>query len=1043
MNARVGFGVSLAIAWFGVDAVGQARVVTATRAAAPPVLDGRLDDACWRGARPVKGFAIHGNRGPAKYQSVAYVAYDPAHVYIAVKCLDPNPKNIVATPVPHDGGVFASDVVEVMLASSRESGTYVHLAVNAAGSTFDTFHSAGGAADDPRWDGQWRAKCRVVQDGWVAEMAVPFATLDVPKEATCIWGLNICREKVKPGELSSISPQGAFHSPKLFAALGGIDTDLRPFAYRFDQELVSFRLIDGEPFAVMEVSATNQTGKPRRVAIDFTPADPTRGKAIAAREVALGPGESTALGSFPIRLEEMIAGKPGKYLVIGKPPFRQVTIADAQTGDLLAVGSIVAPRKCTVLEIAFANPFSRERISLKPATIDVEVRMLVADEDTKGGHLAVTLKDRNGKVAGRREVPNPTRMTSISFPTKELAWGAYTIEAAYRRGETRVQEGRSYSLMPDGAARIKTLNNLVFELLNAKDSDRLAAREFAFMNPRKGWVFFSLDAPDGAKLFLNGAKTPLCKGKGAGTASETMRLLSAGRHELRVEGADGALKQLVARAMPETIYSRLAFGPHTEEFGPYDWEFLSGEVLPNSTTILGHPRGQYTEGWAALGRGLVDEGAGRVNMPKGASHATDAYLAEWKKNAGLSRAGYSGVFLDEFGGGGFAAINPIAEAMRTVAADPKYRDRYLAPWCYFVPGKTGDFNHGSEASSLMAEIVFRAGWPVAYESYLVEAPATASEKGIDATLIEPVRHWNREFPDAVQRMVLCLIYTRQFNIDPGVDFKVHMDMQFQTIANNPEFFGLYGVMEYISSWADREPVRWAGMLYRHYCIEGNTERLSKDPYVLTHVRNPDFDDGLSEWDVLAAEPESVAAKTIPGYGNFQARRTKLFTAGWQARQFPAGWQSRGDHVLWTRRGAAGPNVFAQEIRNLQPGRLYSLTMLTGDYRDLVSNTSRKQRHVVSIRIENADPLPGAHNSFTSLRRNKVTKAFPKFTHSHPFWLNHRWRVFRARATTAKLIVSDWGSDEEPGAPVGQELIHNFVEVQPHLEEKPTQGQNRR
>ena len=1025
-----------ALACVGATAFGRGREIVATRTATPPVLDGKLDEACWREAKPVREFTIHANRGPAEYQSVAYVAYDRANIYIAVKCLDPNPEDIVAKPVPHDGGVFASDVVEVMLASSPKSGKYVHLAVNAAGSTFDTYRSAGGAEDEPRWDGQWQAKCRIVADGWIAEMAVPFATLDVREATTPTWGINICREKVKPRELSSIIRDGTFNSANRFAVLKGIRADFRRFRYRIKHDLVSFKLMDGKPFAVMQVSVANETGKEQPVKVDSIPLG-------FAATMTLPPNQSVALGSFPIELEEMIAGKPGKYLVAGKPEFKKVRVADARTGDLLAVASIVPPRVCTVLEIGFANPFSKERVSLKPASIDVEARMLLADEDSDKSALTVTLTGQNGTAVARREIQKPKQMTRLSFPTKDLAWGAYTIEAAYRRGETHVRESRSYALMPDGAARIKPLNNLVFELLNARDSGRLAAREFAFMNPRKGWVFFSLDAPDGAKLFLNGAKTPLCKGKGAGTASETMRLLSAGRHELRVEGADGALKQLVARAMPETIYSRLAFGPHTEEFGPYDWEFLSGEVLPNSTTILGHPRGQYTEGWAALGRGLVDEGAGRVNMPKGASHATDAYLAEWKKNAGLSRAGYSGVFLDEFGGGGFAAINPIAEAMRTVAADPKYRDRYLAPWCYFVPGKTGDFNHGSEASSLMAEIVFRAGWPVAYESYLVEAPATASEKGIDATLIEPVRHWNREFPDAVQRMVLCLIYTRQFNIDPGVDFKVHMDMQFQTIANNPEFFGLYGVMEYISSWADREPVRWAGMLYRHYCIEGNTERLSKDPYVLTHVRNPDFDDGLSEWDVLAAEPESVAAKTIPGYGNFQARRTKLFTAGWQARQFPAGWQSRGDHVLWTRRGAAGPNVFAQEIRNLQPGRLYSLTMLTGDYRDLVSNTSRKQRHVVSIRIENADPLPGAHNSFTSLRRNKVTKAFPKFTHSHPFWLNHRWRVFRARATTAKLIVSDWGSDEEPGAPVGQELIHNFVEVQPHLEEKPTQGQNRR
>ena len=49
-------------------------------------------------------------------------------------------------------------------------------------------------------------------------------------------------------------------------------------------------------------------------------------------------------------------------------------------------------------------------------------------------------------------------------------------------------------------------------------------------------------------------------------------------------------------------------------------------------------------------------------------------------------------------------------------------------------------------------------------------------------------------------------------------------------------------------------------------------------------------------------------------------------------------------------------------------------------------------------------------------------------------LNYWWRVFRAESTTARLIVSDWQSEDEPGGPIGQELVYNFVEVQPYLED---------
>ncbi len=35
---------------------------------------------------------------------------------------------------------------------------------------------------------------------------------------------------------------------------------------------------------------------------------------------------------------------------------------------------------------------------------------------------------------------------------------------------------------------------------------------------------------------------------------------------------------------------------------------------------------------------------------------------------------------------------------------------------------------------------------------------------------------------------------------------------------------------------------------------------------------------------------------------------------------------------------------------------------------------------------------------------------------------------------ATLTVSDWATDTQPGGPLGQELIYNFIEVQPYLED---------
>jgi len=49
---------------------------------------------------------------------------------------------------------------------------------------------------------------------------------------------------------------------------------------------------------------------------------------------------------------------------------------------------------------------------------------------------------------------------------------------------------------------------------------------------------------------------------------------------------------------------------------------------------------------------------------------------------------------------------------------------------------------------------------------------------------------------------------------------------------------------------------------------------------------------------------------------------------------------------------------------------------------------------------------------------------------YPF---HR-RIVRAKAEGAELAISDWGSEKKPGGPASQELIFNFIQVEPYLEE---------
>ena len=51
----------------------------------------------------------------------------------------------------------------------------------------------------------------------------------------------------------------------------------------------------------------------------------------------------------------------------------------------------------------------------------------------------------------------------------------------------------------------------------------------------------------------------------------------------------------------------------------------------------------------------------------------------------------------------------------------------------------------------------------------------------------------------------------------------------------------------------------------------------------------------------------------------------------------------------------------------------------------------------------------------------------------PVWITYHWKVFRAKATTVELIVSDWPAVKKPGDAFGQEQTFNFLEIQPYHE----------
>jgi len=131
-----------------------------------------------------------------------------------------------------------------------------------------------------------------------------------------------------------------------------------------------------------------------------------------------------------------------------------------------------------------------------------------------------------------------------------------------------------------------------------------------------------------------------------------------------------------------------------------------------------------------------------------------------------------------------------------------------------------------------------------------------------------------------------------------------------------------------------------------------------------------------------------------------------------------------------KRSDRRPNRCAQDVRDLEAGRTYSLTAITTDYKDLLESKLVERRHAIRFQIDGVEIVP--ERTLQAI----LTRAFAR---PMKFCMNFHYIVFRARSESAKLTILDWAEEGRPGGPIGQELIANFIEVQPYLLPDPQPG----
>ncbi len=162
--------------------------------AAPPVIDGKLDDEIWKTAAVFKDFyqtSPGDNIEPSK-PTEAYLAYDEKNLYIAFKCWD-DPSKIRATVAKRDG-VFGEDNVRIWLDTYNDQRRAYILGWNPLGIQQDGIYTEGGGrGNDYSVDIVMESKGVITDWGWSVEVKIPFKSLRYSAGKGKFWGFNAGR----------------------------------------------------------------------------------------------------------------------------------------------------------------------------------------------------------------------------------------------------------------------------------------------------------------------------------------------------------------------------------------------------------------------------------------------------------------------------------------------------------------------------------------------------------------------------------------------------------------------------------------------------------------------------------------------------------------------------------------------------------------------------------------------------------------------------------------------------------------------------------
>ena len=172
----------------------QTREMVAVFTEEPIKVDGVLEEV-WSTAIPAAHFYQQepSEGQPASEDTEVRILYNRDSIYVAIRCFDSEPDQIIARERRRDDPLASDDSIAITLDTFHDHRNAYLFKTNPLGTQYDALITEENPDVNANWDEKWTVATAILDDQWIVEIEIPLKILRTQSGNVQTWGIDFER----------------------------------------------------------------------------------------------------------------------------------------------------------------------------------------------------------------------------------------------------------------------------------------------------------------------------------------------------------------------------------------------------------------------------------------------------------------------------------------------------------------------------------------------------------------------------------------------------------------------------------------------------------------------------------------------------------------------------------------------------------------------------------------------------------------------------------------------------------------------------------